>query len=273
MIWYQGEKSKRKEGSLRRVLLWPSSSQPLVVAAIYSLKGRYVLMSKDLEAWKAQEESKHTAHHDVGSPYGGGIVAGKQEMEVHRMSDSLSEKARRDLVKAKMDALRRCIVDTEREYFIKTLGELHLTPEEKADLMKLVREQESEHLLPAAEKKGGSRKGGATYMTIRKYHILPETGDEFLNRVQTSFVPIIRSMPGFISYDALQVGNDQVVTISVFDAPFSAIDSTPRALRWVQENIAELIQGVPEVMAGQVGASSEPYRVYGTARKRLFHRP
>jgi hypothetical protein len=230
-------------------------------------------MSNDLEAWKAQEESKHAAHHYVESPYGGGVVAGKKEMEVHRMSDSLSEKARRDLVKAKMAALRQSIVDMEREYFIKTLGELHLTPEEKADLMELLREQDIEHLLSTAEKKGGSRKGGATYMTIRRYQILPETGEEFLQRVQTSFVPVISSMPGFISYDALQVGNDQIVTISVFDAPFSAIESTPRALRWVQENIAELIQGVPEVMAGQVRASSEPARVYGKARTRLFHRP
>ncbi len=230
-------------------------------------------MSEDLEAWKAQEESKHAAHHYVESPYGRGVVAGKKEMEIHRMSDSLSEKARRDLVKAKMAALRQSIIDAEREYFIKTLGELHLTPEEKADLMKLLREQDIEHLLSTAEEKVGSRKGGATYMTIRKYHILPETGDEFLQRVQTSFVPIISSMPGFISYDALQVGNDQIVTISVFDTPFGAIKSTPRALQWVQENIAELIQGVPEVMAGQVRASSEPVRVFGKARTGLFHRP
>jgi heme-degrading monooxygenase HmoA len=230
-------------------------------------------MPDDLEAWKAQEESKHAAHHHGEGPYGGGVVAGKKEMEIHRMSDSLTEKARRDLVKAKMGALRKSIVDTEREYFIKTLGELQLTPEEKADLMKLLSEQGIEHLQSTTEKKGGSRKGGATYMTIRKYHILPETGDKFLQRVQTSFVPIISSMPGFIAYDALQVGNDQIVTISVFDTPFGAIESTPRALRWVQENIAELIQGVPEVMAGQVGASSEPVRVYGKARTRFFRKP
>jgi hypothetical protein len=229
-------------------------------------------MPDDLEAWKAQEESKRAAHHYVENPYGGGVVAGKKEMEIHRMSDSLSEKARRDLVKAKMAALRKSIVDMEREYFIKTLEELQLTPEEKADLMKLLREQDIEHLLPTSREKGRSSKGGVTYMTIRKYHILPETGDQFLQRVQAGFVPIISSMPGFVSYDALQVGNDQVVTISVFDTPFGAIESTPRALKWVQENIAELIQGVPEVMAGQVRASSNPVRMYGKAKTKVFHR-
>ena len=229
-------------------------------------------MSDNLEAWKTQKESKHAVH-QVESPFGGGTVAGRKEMEVHRISDSLSEKARRDLVQAKMAALAKSIIDTEREYFIKTLWQLDLNPEERADLMKLLREQGIVHLLPGpGEENAESRKGGATYMAIRKYHIIPGTGEEFLHRVQAGFVPIISRIPGFIAYDALQVGNDQIVSISVFDTPLGVIESTPRALQWVQENIAGLIQGMPEVMAGQVGASSELDRVYGKARRKLFSR-
>jgi hypothetical protein len=229
-------------------------------------------MSDDLEAWKTQKESKHAVHH-VESPFGGGTVADRKEMEVHRMSDRLSEKARRDLVQAKMAALAKSIIDTEREYFIKTLWQLNLTQEERADLMKLLREQGIVHLLPGpGEENAESRKGGATYMAIRKYHIIPGTGEEFLHRVQAGFVPIISRIPGFIAYDALQIGNDQIVSISVFDTPLGVMESTPRALQWIQENIAGLIQGMPEVMAGQVGASSEPGRVYGNARRKLFRK-
>jgi hypothetical protein len=232
-------------------------------------------MSDNLEAWKTQKESKHAIHHHVESPFGGGTVAGRKEMEEHRMSDSLSEKARRDLVQAKMAALAKSIIDTEREYFIKTLWQLNLTQEERADLMKLLREQGIVHLLPGpgpGEETGESRKREATYMVIRTYHIIPGTGEEFLRRVQAGFVPIISRMPGFIAYDALQVGNDQIVSISVFDTPLGVMESTPRALQWVQENIAELLQGMPEVMAGQVGASSELGRLYGKARRKLFSR-
>jgi len=230
-------------------------------------------MSENLEVWKTQKESKHAVPHQAESPFGGGTVAGKREMEVHRMSDSLSEKARRDLVQAKMAALAKSIVDTEREYFIKTLWQLDLTQEERADLMKLLREQDIVHLLPGpGEEYAESRKREATYMAIRTYHIIPGTGEEFLHRVQAGFVPIISRMPGFMAYDALQVGNDQIVSISVFDTPLGVIESTPRALQWVQENIAEFLQGMPEVMAGQVGASSELDRVYGKARRKLFRR-
>jgi hypothetical protein len=230
-------------------------------------------MSDNLEAWKTQKEAKHAVPHHAESPLGGGTVADRKEMEVHRMSDSLSEKARRDLVQAKMAALAKSIIDTERVYFIKTLWQLDLTQEERADLMKLLREQGLVHLLPGpGEETGESRKRGATYMAIRTYQIIPGTGEEFLHHVQVGFVPIIRRIPGFIAYDALQVGNDQIVSISVFDTPLGVIESTPRALQWVQENIVGLIQGMPEVMVGQVGASSELDRVYERARRKLFRR-
>ena len=229
-------------------------------------------MSDNLEVWKTQEESKHAVHHHAESPFGGGTVAGRKEMEIHRMSDSLSEKARRDLVQAKMAALAQSIIDTEREYFINTLWQLNLTQEERAGLLRLLHEQRIVHLLPAGWENVESSEKGATYMAIRQYHIIPGTGEEFLHRVQAGFVPIISRMPGFIAYDALQVGNDQIVSISVFDSALGVIESTPRALQWIQENIAELIEGIPEVMAGQVGASSELSRIYGKARRKLLHR-
>lgn len=230
-------------------------------------------MSDNLEAWKTQKESKHAVHHHVESPFAGETVAGRREMEVRRLSDSLSDKARRDLVQTKMAALAKSILDTEREYFIKTLWQLNLTQGERVDLMKLLREQGIVHLLPGpGEEYGESSKREATYIAIRKYHIIPGTGEEFLHRVQAGFVPIISRIPGFIAYDALQVGYDQIVSISVFDTPLGVIESTPRALQWVQENIAGLIQEMPEVMVGQVGASSELDRIYGKARRKLFHR-
>jgi heme-degrading monooxygenase HmoA len=96
------------------------------------------------------------------------------------------------------------------------------------------------------------------YIAIRKYYIIPGSGDEFMQRVQRGFVPVISQVPGFISYYALRVRNDEVVTISIFETRTGAEESTPRALEWVQKNIAWMIQGFPEVMVSQVRASSEP---------------
>ncbi len=116
-------------------------------------------MSDNIEAWKTQKESKHAVHHHAESPFAEETAASRREMEVRRMSDSLSDKARRDLVQAKMGALAKSIIDTEREYFIKTLWELNLTQEERVGLMKLLREQGIIHLLPGpGAEYGESRK-------------------------------------------------------------------------------------------------------------------
>lgn len=108
------------------------------------------------------------------------------------------------------------------------------------------------------------------YIAIRKYYIIPGSVDEFMQRVQGGFVPVISQVPGFISYYALKVRNDEVVTISIFETRVGAEESTPRALEWVQKNIAWLIQGFPEVMIGQVRASSEPVDLPPTSYQELL---
>jgi hypothetical protein len=214
-------------------------------------------MTSNLESWETQEEAKHAAGRYTGSPLGGGLAASRREAEEHRLTDMLAEQARRELVEATMAALRKCTLDTERKDYISTLHKLHLTPAERGDLMELLRKQGIEQLLEEVEEQGASRRG-QVYMAIRKYSILPGTGEEFLQRVQEDFVPIVSQLPGFIAYHALPVGNDQVASISIFNTPVGAVESTPSALQWVQEHLAGILQGTPEVMTGQVRASSEP---------------
>jgi hypothetical protein len=65
-------------------------------------------------------------------------------------------------------------------------------------------------------------------------------------------VPLISQQVGFISYDARSIGNEQVITISTFDTRNGAEESMLRALLWIQENCAELLQGLPGLTMSQV---------------------
>ncbi len=94
------------------------------------------------------------------------------------------------------------------------------------------------------------------YQAVRTYTLLPETSEEFLRRVHESFVPLISQLPGFIAYNTKRIGNDQVVTISTFDTRTGAEESILFALRWVQENTLELMQGLPVLTMAQVSAAS-----------------
>lgn len=94
------------------------------------------------------------------------------------------------------------------------------------------------------------------HASIRKYSIIPGTGKEFLQRVQEGFVPIISQVPGFAAYYVLEVGENQVISISLFDTQAGAEASVQQAADWVRRHLVQFLQGPPEITAvGQVRIS------------------
>ena len=96
------------------------------------------------------------------------------------------------------------------------------------------------------------------YKAVRTYTLLSGSSEEFLLRVEESFVPLISQLPGFIAYDTYHIGNDQVITISTFDTQGGAEESILLALLWVQEHCAEFMQGLPRLIVGQMPTTSTP---------------
>ena len=77
-----------------------------------------------------------------------------------------------------------------------------------------------------------------------------------MQRIQGEFLHIIHREPGFIAYYAMRVGNNEVLTISVFETQAGAEGSTPLALEWVTKNLASFVQGEPQTKVGWVFGSS-----------------
>ena len=95
------------------------------------------------------------------------------------------------------------------------------------------------------------------YAAIRKYTIKrPDFIDEVMQRIQGEFLQIISREPGFTAYYAVRVGNNEVLTISVFETQAGAEGSTPLALAWVNTNLVGFIQGEPQTNVGWVFGSS-----------------
>lgn len=94
------------------------------------------------------------------------------------------------------------------------------------------------------------------YAAIQKYSILPRCIEEVMRRIVADFLPIISRAPDYLQYYALRVGNNEVITISIFYSLEGAQESNPLAFEWVQSNIARFVQGVPEVTVGQVFAGA-----------------
>ena len=94
------------------------------------------------------------------------------------------------------------------------------------------------------------------YSAIRKYSIKPNFMNEVMQRIQGEFLQIINREPGFIAYYAMRVGNNEVLTISVFETQAGAEGSTPMALEWVTRNLVGFVQGEPQTKVGWVFGSS-----------------
>jgi hypothetical protein len=91
------------------------------------------------------------------------------------------------------------------------------------------------------------------YAAIRRYHTDPGSIDEVVRRVNEEFMPIISDMPGFVAYVALNAGQGEYGTVSVFEDQASAEESNRVAEEWVQQNLSGLLPP-PEFAAGEVVA-------------------
>jgi hypothetical protein len=92
------------------------------------------------------------------------------------------------------------------------------------------------------------------FASIRRYR----TKDiaELTRRVNEGFLPLIEQSPGFVAYYVVDGGDGWAASISLFETRGGAEQSTLLAAGWVRENLAELVDGAPEITQGEVLVSS-----------------
>jgi len=90
------------------------------------------------------------------------------------------------------------------------------------------------------------------HIAVRRYKIKAGSVDEIVRRANEGFVPLISQASGFIAWYAADAGNDIIFTVSMFQDQAGADESTRFAADWVKQNLAALVQGSPEITAGEV---------------------
>jgi heme-degrading monooxygenase HmoA len=95
------------------------------------------------------------------------------------------------------------------------------------------------------------RKEGQMFATIRYYRTDPDSIDAVAHRVKEGFAPLIREMPGFVSYFVLTPRRGEIVSVSVFEEQRDAEESNEKAVEWVRQNLSDLLPS-PEFAEGQV---------------------
>ena len=88
------------------------------------------------------------------------------------------------------------------------------------------------------------------FTSIRRYQT--DSADDLTQQVNTGFLPLISTAPGFIAYFAVNAGKGVWSSVSIFETQANAEASNRIAADWVKKNLSHL--GTPQITAGEVVA-------------------
>lgn len=108
----------------------------------------------------------------------------------------------------------------------------------------------------ATPQSGTSLQG--TYAVVRVRKVRPEfSAEEVSQSVAENFVPIVREVPGFVSY--FVVADDEQhswVSVGIFTDKAGADESTERAMAFGQQGTDDMIDGDPIIIEGSIDTAA-----------------
>lgn len=95
------------------------------------------------------------------------------------------------------------------------------------------------------------------YVVIRKFAHMHSV-HEAARRAESGIGQILRQSPGFQGYYVFDGGNGVGGSVTLFDSRENALAANEKALSWIRASLADLVQGEPEITAGEVLAVVKP---------------
>jgi hypothetical protein len=94
------------------------------------------------------------------------------------------------------------------------------------------------------------------YATIRRYSsktaATKETIDGLKRRIEEKFVPTVQDIRGFHTYGVFNVGDKELLSISIFEDRQGAAESSRKAAEFVQKDPMKDQLSKPEVLEGEL---------------------
>jgi hypothetical protein len=87
---------------------------------------------------------------------------------------------------------------------------------------------------------------------IREYKLQLGTDQYLYRRIRDEFVPKIASLPDLVSYTVARVGENGLITTSIFESEVGAQQSVKLAGDWVKSELQTFVIGTPRITTGTV---------------------
>jgi hypothetical protein len=93
------------------------------------------------------------------------------------------------------------------------------------------------------------------YASVRTYRIGAGSVDDLMHRVDRDFAQALSQEPGFVAYQAIDLGGGKICSLSVFRDAEQAEASNELAAQWVTEELGEFEVTRMGVMGGETMVS------------------
>jgi hypothetical protein len=93
------------------------------------------------------------------------------------------------------------------------------------------------------------------YAAIRQYEMGAGAVADVMRIVNEEFADTLSRQPGFVGYEVVASGNDEIVALTVFQDEQSAVRSNELAARFVGERLARFELNLVSALGGEVGVS------------------
>jgi hypothetical protein len=93
------------------------------------------------------------------------------------------------------------------------------------------------------------------FVSVRRYRMGAGSIDDLMHRVDVDFADALAQQPGFIAYQAVDCGDNEVMSITLFRDEAGAAESIELAAEWVKDNLGEFELERTEVIGGEAMVS------------------
>jgi hypothetical protein len=93
------------------------------------------------------------------------------------------------------------------------------------------------------------------YASIRRYRMGAGSMDDAMHLADTEFADRLAEEPGFVDYQAVAVGDDMIVSMTIFEDEEQCLASNDMAAEFVREHLAEFQIERLDVFGGEVMVS------------------
>jgi hypothetical protein len=92
------------------------------------------------------------------------------------------------------------------------------------------------------------------HATVRRYEgVDASRTDELTKKVNETLIPKLSKLPGFDGYFLIEAGNGVMTSVSLFDTPANADESSRLASSWVRdEKLESALPNPPKITDGEV---------------------